>query len=286
MVRKFAAEYGLTLCVMSRRSPVRDLSGTIAAFARRSASNFAVMNRLRHHPHAHRHDSDARGACRHSRRRLWPRQSAAGEAAFSHPQDTMKQTPRPPAFLPLNPVAQAYDFPSSVNGTGQTIAILELSGGFSTPDLTSFFESLEIAPPKVTSVSVDGASNAPTGIASGPDGEVELDIEVAGAVAPAAKSPCISRRIRIRVFSTPLLPPFTTQLEPSVISISWGGPETPGRNRRLNAFDSACEDASTMGVTILAASGDDGATDGGSSGTPTVDFPHPAPSFSVAAARG
>ena len=36
-------------------------------------------------------------------------------------------------------------------------------------------------------MSVDGATNSPTGDADGPDGEVELDIEVSGAVAPSAQ---------------------------------------------------------------------------------------------------
>ena len=60
-------------------------------------------------------------------------------------------------------------------------------------DLTQFFSNLGISAPKVTAVSVDGAKNSPTGDASGPDGEVELDIEVAGAIAPAAQIAAIFR---------------------------------------------------------------------------------------------
>jgi kumamolisin len=68
-----------------------------------------------------------------------------------------------------------------------------------------------------------------------------------------------------------------TKLQPAVVSISWGGPESSWTQQALNAFNSACEDASTIGVTILAASGDDGSSDGVSSGTPTVDFPASSP---------
>ena len=51
----------------------------------------------------------------------------------------------------------------------------------------SFFKNLGISTPKVTAVSVDGGTNSPTGDPSGADGEVELDIEVAGAIAPSAQ---------------------------------------------------------------------------------------------------
>lgn len=41
--------------------------------------------------------------------------------------------------------------------------------------------------PIVFSVSVDGGLNTPTGSPNSADGEVELDIEVAGSLAPGAK---------------------------------------------------------------------------------------------------
>ncbi len=175
-------------------------------------------------------------------------------------------------------VAQAYDFPAGTTGSGQTIGILELSGGYSASDLSTYFKNLGIATPTVTAVSVDGATNSPTGDPSGPDGEVELDIEVSGAVAPSAK---------IAVYFSPntdqgFLDALTTaahdsKRQPSVVSISWGGPESSWTQQALTSFNSACEDASTIGVTILVASGDDGSTDGASSGTPTVDFPASSP---------
>jgi kumamolisin len=175
-------------------------------------------------------------------------------------------------------VAQAYDFPAGTTGSGQTIGILELSGGYNATDLATYFNNLGIATPTVTAVSVDGATNSPTGDPSGADGEVELDIEVSGAVAPSAQ---------IAMYFTPntdqgFLDALTTAvhdttLNPSVVSISWGGPESSWTQQALTSFNSACEDASTIGVTILVASGDDGSTDGASSGTPTVDFPASSP---------
>ena len=83
-------------------------------------------------------------------------------------------------------VASLYNFPAGTDGTGHTVAIIELGGGFSTSDLDSYFGSLGIATPSVTAVGVDGASNVAGQDPQGADGEVLLDIEVVGAVAPGA----------------------------------------------------------------------------------------------------
>ncbi len=181
------------------------------------------------------------------------------------------------SFSPTQ-VAQAYDFPAGTDGTGQCIALLELGGGFRTEDLNSYFKSLGISTPKVAAVSVDGGKNSPTGSADGPDGEVELDIEVAGAIAP---------RSQIAVYFAPntdqgYLDALTTaahdtNFRPSIISTSWGGPETSWTQQAMNAMSSVCQDAATMGVTVLAASGDNGATDGDTNGELTVDFPASSP---------
>ena len=80
-------------------------------------------------------------------------------------------------------VAALYNFPPGLDGTGQTIGIIELGGGYTTADLQTYFQSVGLAVPSVTAVSVDGGANTP---GSDADGEVELDIEVAGTIAPAA----------------------------------------------------------------------------------------------------
>jgi kumamolisin len=90
------------------------------------------------------------------------------------------------SYTPLQ-VAQAYNFPSGADGSGQCIGIVELGGGYTVEGLNSFFRSLGISMPKVTAISVDGGKNTPTGDPNGPDGKVELDIEVAGAIAPGAQ---------------------------------------------------------------------------------------------------
>ncbi len=170
-------------------------------------------------------------------------------------------------------LARLYSFPEAANaGQGQTIAIIELGGGFRQSDLNTYFGG---SSPKVTAVSVDRGRNHPTGNANGPDGEVMLDIEVAGGVAPGAN---------IAVYFAPntnkgFLDAISAAVHdkarnPSVISISWGSAEDGGAYSQsvLSAFDQVFQAAATMGVTVLAAAGDNGSGDGLTSGD-HVDFP-------------
>ena len=83
-------------------------------------------------------------------------------------------------------LANVYSMPTGTDGTGQTLAIIELGGGFGSSDLDTYFRGLGIPTPSVTAVGVDGAKNEPGQDPSGADGEVLLDIEVAGAIAPKA----------------------------------------------------------------------------------------------------
>jgi len=176
-------------------------------------------------------------------------------------------------------VARAYGFPTGVTGAGETIAIIELGGGYVASDLATYFKSVGVTVPSVTSVSVDGATNAPTGSVNGPDGEVELDIEVAGAVAPGAK---------IVVYFAPntdrgFLDAVTTAIHdtanaPSIVSISWGGPESTWTAQSTSAFDTAFADAAALGITVTVAAGDNGSSDGVTTDNDNhVDFPASSP---------
>ena len=180
------------------------------------------------------------------------------------------------SYTPLE-LAALYNFPAG-DGKGECIAIIELGGGYRNTDLKSYFTGLHMTEPKVSSVSVDHGKNHPTGDPNGPDGEVMLDIEVAGAIAPAAK---------IVVYFAPntdagFLDAITTAIhdtanKPSVISISWGGPESGWTQQAMTAFDQAFQAAAAMGVTVCAASGDNGSGDGVNDGGDHVDFPASSP---------
>jgi kumamolisin len=174
-------------------------------------------------------------------------------------------------------VAQLYSFPTEVTGAGQTIGIIELGGGYKPADITNYFKSLGITAPKVTSVSVDKGTNSPTNSDSA-DAEVLLDIEIAGGVAPGANivvyfTPNTSQGFQ-DALSTAI---HDTTNNPSVISISWGGPESTWTSQLMQTFDQVAQEGAALGVTITVASGDNGSSDGVSDGSNNVDFPASSP---------
>jgi kumamolisin len=185
-----------------------------------------------------------------------------------------KKQAAPTTFTPPQ-VAALYNYPSGVTGEGQTVGIVELGGGYTTSDLQTYFKSLGIAEPNVTAVSVDGGTNSP---GSDADAEVMLDIEVVGAIAPG---------VNIAVYFAPntdqgFLDAITdavhdTTRKPSIVSVSWGGPESSWTQQSLTAMNSALQDAATLGVTVTVAAGDDGSSDGVSDGQLHVDFPASSP---------
>jgi kumamolisin len=191
-----------------------------------------------------------------------PGPRAAGDTSYT-----------PPAL------ARLYNFPTKGTGTGQTVAIIELGGGYTTADLQAYFTSLGIrTPPSVTAVSVDGGQNQPSGDPNSADGEVLLDIEIVGSIAPGVK---------IAVYFAPntdqgFLDAITRAIhdnvrKPSVVSISWGGPEPSWTDQALQSYNSAFQDAALLGVTVCCASGDDGSADGVTDGAAHVDFPASSP---------
>jgi kumamolisin len=191
---------------------------------------------------------------------------------LTEPERHKHKTAASPVSYNPNQVAQLYDYPTG-DGTGQCIGLIELGGGFQLDDISAYFASLNLTPPQVISVSVDGGKNSPTN-ANSADGEVMLDIEVAGTIAPAAK---------IVVYFTPntdqgFLDAITTAVHdttnnPSVISISWGSSESNWTAQAMTNFDEAFQAAGAMGVTVCVASGDNGSSDGVTDGSNHVDFP-------------
>ena len=180
------------------------------------------------------------------------------------------------SYTPVQ-VAELYGFPAGASATGQTIGIVELGGGYKSADLTAYFKTLKQKKPTVTAISVDKGKNAPTN-ANSADGEVLLDIEVCAAVAPGAKiavyfAPNTDQGF-IDAVSTAV---HDTTHKPSVISISWGGPESTWTAQSTAALDAACQAAAALGVTITVAAGDDGSSDGVTDNKDHVDFPASSP---------
>lgn len=182
------------------------------------------------------------------------------------------------SFLPNN-VARLYAFPTTVTGKGQCIALIELGGGFTQADTKAAFNAMGVAPPTVVAVSVDGGTNSPTPD-DGANGEVALDIQVSGGAAPGAL---------IAVYFAPntdagFVDAITAAIhdttnKPSVISISWGGPEVNWTQQAVQSMNSALEDAAAVNISVFAASGDSLSTDGVNDGKAHVDFPASSPSI-------
>jgi kumamolisin len=164
--------------------------------------------------------------------------------------------------------AQRYHFPTefggvSLDGSGQTIAIVELGGGFRTSDLKAYFQEISVPLPSVVAVAVDGGRDHPIGNPDSADGEVMLDIEVAGAVVPKATFAIYfaSSRASDGLFAAISAAVHDTERNPSVISISWGGPEDPGDQQGEKAYHELFMAAAALGITICVASGDHGTAD-------------------------
>ncbi len=272
-VRAFAAAHGLTVVLehAARRTVI--LSGTVAQF---NAAFNVQLQRMQHDSCSYRGRTGSV--------ELPDSLQGVVEAVLgldSRPQAQAHFRVRSAAsnatsYTPTQ-VASLYGFPAGT-GAGQCVAIIELGGGFRPADLDTYFKGLGVSSPTVIAVSVDHAQNTPTGDANGPDGEVMLDIEVVGAIVPQA---------RIAVYFAPntdagFLDAITTAIhdttnKPSVISISWGGAESSWTSQAMTAMDDAFQAASTLGLTVCIASGDNGSSDGVTDGSDHVDFPASSP---------
>lgn len=185
-------------------------------------------------------------------------------------QNILSHASNPTGFT-AGQVANLYGFPASI-GSGQGIGIIELGGGYQQSDLDTYFSGLSLLVPNVAAVGIDGATNAPTGDPSGADGEVGLDIQIAGAVAPGAL---------IKVFFAPntdsgflnAIKAAIADPQINIISISWGSPEDAWVSTDLMAeFDSVFAGSNKL---IFVASGDSGSSDGEVGRH--VDFPGSSP---------
>jgi len=195
---------------------------------------------------------------------------------IARPMFQISHAASPQAFT-ADQLAKIYGFPSGVTGKGQCIGIIELGGGFRPADISNYFKGLGIPAPSVKAIAVDDGQNSPT-TPDGADGEVMLDIEVAGAVAPDAT---------IAVYFAPntdqgFLDAITKAIhdtvnKPSVVSISWGSAEMNWTQQALDNFNEAFKTAASLGVTICVAAGDSGSRDGETDGKVHVDFPASSP---------
>jgi len=155
---------------------------------------------------------------------------------------------------------------------------MELGGGSKRRDLQTYFRQLNIPLPTVTSISVDGGGNHPAVSPDSADGEVDLDIEVAGAIAPGAHIAVYFAPNTDRGFLDAITRATHDSINnPSVISISWGSAEVNWTPQAMQAMDQAFQAAAALGITVCCAAGDGGSSDGVNDGKAHVDFPASSP---------
>jgi kumamolisin len=200
------------------------------------------------------------------------------KAHLSHPRRAIHgRHPKPkPATTTwtIPALAEAYNCPTELTGGGK-IGIVELGGGWTQADVTQAFQAMGLPAPNVTDVSVDGTTTNVPG-QSDADGEVALDIQVAGGV----YSYCTGQPADISIFWAQDIGQAVAAAAAAgctVCSISWGTDESNWGTTALQAMETTAQAAVAQGMTVFAAAGDNDSSDGGS--TPAnVDGPGSCPS--------
>lgn len=178
-----------------------------------------------------------------------------------------------PVSLTPRQVAGAYHYPiTKAQGAGYVGGIIELGGGFSLKQVEEYFTSQGLPVPTFVSVPVAGGSNTSDG-PNGADGEVQLDMIVAGAIATSAT---------FRVYFAgntdgdflAALKQATTECDG--VSISWGAAESDWSASVMDEFEAVIAAARARGVPVFVAAGDSGSKD--STPTNQTDFPASSPS--------
>ena len=171
-------------------------------------------------------------------------------------------------------LCKAYNWPQGLAGGG-VIAIVELGGGWVQSDMQTFFSGVGQPVPAITDVSVDGTQNKPDPDPNGPDGEVALDIQVAGAAYYAATG----KPATIRIYWAQDIAPAVQKAAAEgcdVCSISWGSDEAEWGAVAGNQMEQTAAGATAAGMVVFAASGDNDSSDGGANAA-NVDLPASCP---------
>jgi kumamolisin len=250
-VREFADRFGLAVRQVDPASRMVRLAGTMSALG----DAFGVS--LREYSHS-------RGTCvSHDDEVSLPAELAPIVVAVlgldTFPVGSRQTaTPLPPGLPNRTPpqIAALYDFPKGLDGSGQTIAILALGGGYDPTVLESYFRYLQVPMPAISWVNAGGKNDYdPTD--GGLTEEVMVDIEIAGSVAPGARivvyfggTDGFVDTLRVAVTDA--------ENRPSVISTSFASPEVILTSAELDAYDQYVREAAMKGITILVASGDTG----------------------------
>lgn len=147
-----------------------------------------------------------------------------------------------------------YNVPASLDGTGQTIAIVSPTN-INTQDVANF-RTIFGLPANAPNVILNGPD---PGLIPGVEMEAVTDVEWSGAVAPQAKIDLVVSEATEDTFGIDLSALYTIQnnLAP-VLSMSYGACE-PELSTFNQFFNDMWEQAAAQGITVLVSSGDSGA---------------------------
>jgi kumamolisin len=179
---------------------------------------------------------------------------------------------RASGYMP-NEVADAYNFPKGTTGKGGGVAIVELGGGIDLNNEAAYYKAHGLKMPDIKTIELGNAKNQTGGPA---DGEVALDSQVIGAVAPDAKQTIIFGENSDQGFMDAITRgsfPEKGETPNQAISISWGGPIENWTDQGKRGMNLAFKKAALKGISVFAASGDDGAVDNAQSGQFNTDYP-------------
>jgi kumamolisin len=186
------------------------------------------------------------------------------EAASSGPSILEALEHLPPGFQSYFPteIAEFYEFPQGLDGSGETIAILEFGGGYYRSDVEEYFRRQNIPLPEIVDVSIGNGRNDPDSGTDMLNLESALDLQIAGTVAPGAKFVVYFANGQVQ---TPYLNALNYVLHdrvhrPSVLSISYATAEKLFSGQDLRVADRALAAAAKMGITVCVASGDGGSS--------------------------
>jgi kumamolisin len=161
------------------------------------------------------------------------------------------------AKLGLERIRDLYCFPQDLSGNGECIAVLEFGGSLSPNDLQTFFRQSGITMPKISFEIVDSTYQIVED--SRADAELALDVEMAGSLAPGARIAVYFATNDEKGWVDALCAAIHDDSnQPTVLTVSWGAIEQWWEDDKRNTITELLEDAARFGMTVCAASGDDG----------------------------
>jgi kumamolisin len=193
------------------------------------------------------------------------------------------------AGLAPGDLEQRYSFPAG-RAEGQKIAIAEFGGAYFPDDLKAFCVQHELQPPPVSTVEAAAKPLTPEEVKKLPhaqreevleaSGEVMMDIEIVSGLCQGAEIFVYFSTFDQKGWIDLLNMVISGQpAATSVLSVSWGlAEDSPEWSQAaLQEINQRLEAAAHLGITVCAASGDDGSGDQIQDGSAHVNFPATSP---------